>query len=186
MCVIVVKKRGIAMPTKKVLKACATANRDGFGFVSESASYKTMDFEDFYDHLKAVPKKENCIIHFRWATHGSTKVSNCHPFEHNGIYFAHNGVMNVKPYNDKTDSETAFRKYIYPMVVKFGLQSDDLREYMGLIGGTSRYAIMKDGDVALFGSYSQLDGVLYSNMNWYTRYNGKSLYQGIKTFGFTY
>ena len=80
MCVICVKPAGRALPTKAELKAMFVQNHDGCGFACKSFSYHSMDFEDFYESLCRVPKKEPCIIHFRWATHGSVGLGNCHPF----------------------------------------------------------------------------------------------------------
>ena len=80
MCVIVIKPAGHDLPSKSELRKAYEHNSDGCGFVSETATYKSLDFEDFYGHLRKVSRDENCIIHFRWATHGSVCVRNCHPF----------------------------------------------------------------------------------------------------------
>lgn len=166
MCVICVKPAGHALPSKSMLRAMFSCNHDGCGFVSRSLSYHSMDFEDFYESLVKVPKKEACIIHFRWATHGSVGIRNCHPFHDDatGVWFAHNGILDIKPMKDLTDSETAFRKRLVPVIKKYGFMSDKLSaEAYHIIGG-SRFAFMKDGRVRLFGQFVKYDGCLYSNL----------------------
>ena len=150
------------MPSKRLLKAMYAKNPDGMGFVSESDYFRTMDFEEFYKRLKNVPDEENCIIHFRWATHGSIKVSNCHPFHENGVYFAHNGILSIPSVNDKTDSEICFRNKIMPMIEVFGL--DECEEYIDRLRESSRFAIMKDGEIHMYGCYQEMDGIYYSNL----------------------
>ena len=76
MCVIVISPAGHNLPPKSDLRKMYNMNHDGCGFVSKSTTYHSMDFEDFYEHLKAVPKSEPVIIHFRWATHGSVNIKN--------------------------------------------------------------------------------------------------------------
>ena len=166
MCVICVKSAGHALPTKALLRAMYNHNQDGCGFVSKSLSYHSMDFEDFYSVLQKVPKKEACIIHFRWATHGSVNISNCHPFhdDDTGVWFAHNGVLPIRPKKDMTDSETAFRNVLIPVIKRYGYMSDKLSATACRIIGGSRFAFMKDGRVRLFGQFYKYGGCLYSNL----------------------
>lgn len=166
MCVIVVKPAGKSLPTKTDLKRMFNINHDGCGFATPSATYHTMDFEDFYAHLKKVAKKEPCIIHFRWATHGSVKVQNTHPFydKATDTYFAHNGILGVEPKGDKTDSETAFRKYLVPAIKKGGFDGDDLRYAVYNIIGGSKFAFLHGNKLKLFGSFLEYGGCLYSNL----------------------
>lgn len=154
------------MPSKKVLEACHIANPHGMGFVSESEYYKTMSFAQFRKRLSKVSKDENCIIHFRLATHGSVGRKNCHPFQKNGIFFAHNGILPIAPDGDKTDSETAFLRHLYPVAEAFGIQSDELRYEVQKIIGGSKFAFMRDGNVVTFGAFTNIQGVAYSNTRW--------------------
>ena len=166
MCVIIIKHKGVAMPTKKELRAAFQRNHDGCGFVSETDHYKSLDFEDFYARLKKVPKSENCIIHFRWATHGKVSIANCHPFydEKSGTWFMHNGILAITPYNGKTDSETAFRKYLAPTIQKYGLYSKELQTVAGNIIDSSKFAFMQDGQIKTFGRFIEYKGCYYSNL----------------------
>lgn len=166
MCVICVKPAGKNLPTKQDLKRMFDMNHDGCGFVSATMNYHSMNFEDFYNHLIVVPKKEACIIHFRWATHGSIGLANCHPFhdEKTDVWFAHNGILSIKPQGDMTDSETAFRKTLVPIIKKKGFESKALAEASCHIIGGSKFAFMKDGRVRLFGHYEKYGDCLYSNL----------------------
>lgn len=164
MCVIIYKPAGVSLPSYNILKAAYNHNSDGCGFVSTKRSYKSLDFEKFLDNLELVNDEEECIIHFRWATHGSVKRANCHPFCKNSVFFAHNGILSIEPYKDMTDSETAFRAHIYPIIHRFGYDSKQVDEAVSEIIGGSRFALMHKGKVKLYGSFKKLGGCYYSNL----------------------
>lgn len=167
MCVIIIKTAGHKLPKKSELKAAYKRNPDGCGFVSESMSYKSLDFEDFYQHIKDVPKDENCIIHFRWATQGSVSEDNCHPFydQETNTWFAHNGCLPYHPKEDITDSEFAFRKKLVPSLKVNGLYSQAFaRDVNNIIGG-SKFAFMQNGQLKCFGRFIEYGGCYYSNLH---------------------
>lgn len=156
------------MPDKNILKCCYMCNPDGCGFVSESDYYRSLDFDRFCNRLSKVPKGDNCIIHFRFATHGSVKASNCHPFYDSatGTYFAHNGVLPIKTVNDRTDSEMCFRKQILPRLKMYGFDSAKFDMYVNIVRFGTRFAIMHDGRVKMYGDFETINGVYYSNLRW--------------------
>lgn len=154
------------MPKREILDACAMANPDGFGFASEMDYYKTMSYGRFLDRLEMVRTDEACIIHFRLATHGSKRRGNCHPFKVGDLYFAHNGVLPITPDFDKTDSETAFRRYLAKPAAAYGLDSWQLNRAVDAIIGPSKFAFFRDGEIATFGSFVTIDSVRYSNTRW--------------------
>lgn len=166
MCVICIKTAGHKLPTKRELKAMYNRNHDGCGFVSESDHFKSLDFETFYARLKKVPVSENCIIHFRWATHGAVNESNCHPFydEKSDTWFMHNGILRVIPMKGKTDSETAFRRYLAPVIQKHGLYSSQLQRVANNIIDSSKFAFMQHGQLKTFGHFYEYNGCYYSNL----------------------
>ena len=165
MCVIVVVRAGQALPTKKELLAMHRQNPHGMGFASKSIQFKTMDFESFYHRLLFVPIDEDVIIHFRYATHGSIGVKNCHPFKRGKVWFAHNGILDIEPVDDKTDSETAFHYIYYPLIKKYGIESDKLREAVEDTIGWSKFAFLpEDGRARLFGNWQEYQGRMYSNL----------------------
>lgn len=140
-------------------------NPHGCGFVSKTMCFKSLNFNTFLKHLHRVPQDENCIIHFRYATNGSVCKTNCHPFTKNGISFAHNGILNIEPDGDKTDSETAFRNIIYPCIQLYGFESKELGQTVERIIGHSKFALMDgNGKIRLFGDFKAHDGRLYSNL----------------------
>ena len=166
MCVICVKPKGVEMPSKEMLKAMYKANHDGCGFCTPTKSYKGLSLASFMREVKSVDINEPCIMHFRFATHGSVKRSNCHPFydSETGTWFAHNGVLDVMPDKDMTDSETAFRKYFVPYIKRYGLDSDRTRYVIDQVRAYSRFAFLQGEDIRLFGDYQQIEGCMYSNL----------------------
>ena len=156
------------MPPKAILNRCATLNPDGFGFATKDRTYKTLSYSDFLEQLNSIDKYETAILHFRYATHGSIKEANCHPFKDRktGVAFAHNGVLSIKTANDMTDSETAFRGVIAPAINKHGFDSDEFITAVYSVIGSSRFAfINKDGEYRLYGTFVQHHGCWYSNRN---------------------
>jgi hypothetical protein len=175
MCCIIYKPAGQPLPSDKILTTIARINHDGFGLVTENRYFRSLDFEHFMAVLHEVRDDEECIIHMRWATHGSVALYNCHPFKIGDVYFAHNGVLPYQPINDTTDSEFAFRYKIMPVVKKHGYMSHKVDEVVGQIIGTSRFAMMHRGKVRLFGDYTVIDGIYYSNTRWLNYLNSAHL-----------
>lgn len=164
MCVIIVKRKGIELPTDLLLYKAAKINHDGCGFVSSNGSYyRSLDYNKFADKFyKDVSKEDSCIIHFRWATQGSTRICNCHPFYKHGIYFAHNGVLPYYPQSDETDSQYAFEKYLLPIINDYGFTKYS-KAFIDSVRGNSRFAFMQDGKIYLYGDYKSYYGLLLSN-----------------------
>lgn len=168
MCCIIYKPKGVQMPSLDTLAKIKKLNHNGYGFVSTNHFHKGLDYRTFLRHLSEVGDDEDCIIHFRLATQGSICRANCHPFEKDGVYFAHNGVLRTLPVNDMTDSEIVFRYQIYPDVIQrygYGTKQADwaIRQ---ICGNSSRFAMMYQGEVRLYGDYKIVDGVYYSNLRW--------------------
>ena len=166
MCCIIYKPKDVQMPTLDILNKVQRINHDGYGFVSSKHRYKSMNYCKFLDHLSMVGVDEGCIIHMRFATHGSKCRKNCHPFVENGVYFAHNGVLPIKSVNDMTDSEIFFRSQVYPLVERYGYESEVTESFISAAAGSSRFAMMYRGKVKLYGNYMKLNGVYYSNLRW--------------------
>lgn len=167
MCVLIYKPKGRPLPSNETLKACCYANPHGFGFVTMNGyRFRTMDEKKFIDKLYSkVTIEDEVMIHCRFATHGSKRVANCHPFKFNDVYFAHNGILNIKPYRDKTDSETAFISILYPVIEKYGIHSQELKKEVNNIIGGSKFCIFdtKLKVARIFGDYSLFEGCYYSN-----------------------
>lgn len=164
MCLLLVKPKGAKMPSLDIIRKAAIHNPDGFGFVSTRHNCRTLYFREFVEQLRQVKTDENCIIHFRFATHGSVKLSNCHPFHDGSTWFAHNGILNIQPEKDMTDSETAF-KYVYmPAIKRGGLDGQELHDAVSDTIGYSKFAFLKDNKIKMFGNFTQINGCYYSNL----------------------
>lgn len=166
MCCIIYKPKGVPMPSLGTLAKIMKLNHNGYGFVSTNHFHKGLDYRTFLRHLSEVGDDEDCIIHFRLATHGSICRANCHPFVKNDVYFAHNGVLNVYPVGDMTDSEIAFRAKIYPAVERYGYGTQEVHQLISSFVGYSKFAMMYKGEVRLYGDYAKINGVYYSNLRW--------------------
>ena len=168
MCIIIAKPAGVRVPPMAILRRCAALNPHGFGFATKNRIYKTLNLDAFLKELQTISKDETAILHFRYATHGSVKASNCHPFRdaETGLSFAHNGVLNIAPINDMTDSETAFKTLLAPAFKEHGFDSDKfINANYSIIGGSRFAYIDKNGDYRLYGAFTHYKGCWYSNRN---------------------
>lgn len=170
MCVIIVKPAGQQFPSDDILRRAHAYNPHGCGFASTNHHYKGMDFDKFLEHLHKVDESEACIIHMRYATHGSIKTANCHPFRDRGVWFAHNGILPITPIGDMTDSETAFRTEIAPVIRECGFGSKDMDEIATEVAGVSRFAFLKGKDIRTYGRFFKMRGCEYSNLNFMPRF----------------
>jgi predicted glutamine amidotransferase len=118
-------------------KIAATANPDGFGFAISTGkkivTYHSMDFDEVANKFIDLRPTHNgpAIFHFRWATHGSETVANCHPFflgNDSQSVVGHNGVLPVAiPKGDVRSDTKVFAQDIMPSVG--GILSLDDDEY---------------------------------------------------------
>ncbi|MDR0763754.1 MAG: class II glutamine amidotransferase [Bacteroidales bacterium] len=114
--------------------------------------------------IETVSESENCIIHFRFATTGSIKPANAHPFRCKDVYFAHNGVLRIETQNDKTDSETFFEQTLYPAIDRYGIASKEVSAIMKPVSLYSRFALMQGETLKTFGGFTKYEGCYYSNL----------------------
>jgi glutamine phosphoribosylpyrophosphate amidotransferase len=130
--------------------------------------FKTLSIERFLNEVGKVDTSEPCILHFRFATHGSIKISNCHPFKKSGVCFSHNGVLHtVRAMQDMTDSETLFINEVMPLINEYGFDSNEVVEQLEqyAIFEYSRFALhnQKTGQIITFGRFHDYQGCKYSN-----------------------
>ncbi len=170
MCVIIVKKAGVKLPSREVLRAAFQANPDGCGFATSGGYvWRGLRFGDFLKKFKEHAKEdENVMIHFRWATHGSVKQANCHPFTaeegDNKVVFMHNGVLNIPSVNDMTDSEICFRRKIMPALTEDKFEvTDKVKEVINGVIGSSKFAMLINGKMKLFGRWEKYGDLICSN-----------------------
>lgn len=183
MCVICYKPKGVETPDRETLYAMYHANSHGCGFCTPTKLYRGLSFDTFYKAIKKVSTNEPCIIHFRLATHGSIRRANCHPFydRETNTFFAHNGVLNIQPDKDKTDSETAFRHIFVPYIQQYGLQSAELRDTVIQVRANtgSKFIFMQGDNITMFGDFLPFDGCYVSNKR-FLAYLGESSYFAYK------
>ncbi|MEG1693449.1 MAG: class II glutamine amidotransferase [Bacteroidales bacterium] len=148
-----------------LLKKFKKRNPDGFGLCTPTINFKGLDYDKFIKVVKTISENEQVLIHLRYATAGSIRDSNCHPFldKATNTYFMHNGVLNYTPKDDITDSEYAFREYIIPLLI-YGINSKEIDICINHIIGASRFALMQNNDVKLFGTWYEYHGLMLSNM----------------------
>ena len=77
----------------------------------------------------------------------------------------HNGILAITPFKGKTDSETAFIKYLAPTIRRYGLYSKELQTVAGNIIDSSKFAFMQDGQIKTFGHFIEYKGCFYSNLH---------------------
>ena len=65
---------------------------------------------------------------------------------------------------DKTDSETAFIRYLYPYIEQYGLHSPEAEKMVLNIIESSKFAFMQGDDVRLFGHFEEWQGCYFSNL----------------------
>lgn len=169
MCVICYIPKGVETPSKRVLRAMHEANPHGMGFCTPTKFCKGLNYDYFLQQLSKRDINEPCILHFRYATNGSVKRANCHPFKQGDVYFAHNGILDIRAKNDMTDSETAFIKYLYPCIKKYGFDSKQFGDVVSDIIGGSKFAFMQGDDVVLFGEFYPNYGCYFSNLRFKSR-----------------
>lgn len=170
MCVLIVKNKGVKMPSQNIFNACVKANPHGFGIATPTSIFKTLNAKEFLAECKKIDAETPAIIHCRLATHGSIKKENCHPFEAKNWIFAHNGILhNIEPYKDTTDSETAFKQIFLPLIIaNKGITPNVANVINEIKGFGSKFAFMnkENAQIFTFGEFEKIDGVLYSNTRW--------------------
>jgi len=89
MCILIIKPKGVDVPTQSEINTAFENNNDGFGMAySSSGDDKVtikkgaLTIEKVYEMLDSVsrPKSKNMVLHFRIATEGAICPGNCHPF----------------------------------------------------------------------------------------------------------
>ena len=158
------------MPNNSILERAARHNPHGFGFCTPQKTYKTLSLKAFMKKIRKIDANEPCILHFRYATTGSVKRANCHPFKEGDIRFVHNGVLRIETRNDMTDSETFFKNDVMPVVKQCGFGSVGLRKFMLERAGYSKFALMKGSEISVYGDFQEIEGCHYSNLRFLNYY----------------
>lgn len=193
MCVILVKERGIELPTKDVLESCWKRNPDGAGFMFNDCNKVVimkgfMTFEEFYLRLQTANefyhlKEKGLVIHFRIATSGLKDKGNCHPYPITNdnldlrksfivtdLGIAHNGIIRNYNGTDKVLNDTQ----LFIKNDLFELNSLDKKFYKNtifqsmierLIDGSRLVFLNKKGEIIKLGNWFQDGNYYFSNLN---------------------
>jgi len=184
MCVIAVKKRGVALPNGDTLRACFDANPDGTGYmvarggqVHIRKGFMTLD--DLLADLKTfnVSKRDALVLHFRIATHGGISKATTHPFPVAASYktmrllnqsvdlaIAHNGVLDLDSGSDKASDSMALAKALHNNP---SMLNGDGKLLELAISGSRVVSLDGSGTLRLFGrGWSKEKCVSYSNSHW--------------------
>lgn len=193
MCVILVKERGIELPTKDILESCWKRNPDGAGFMFNDCDKVVimkgfMTFEEFYLRLQTANefyhlKEKGLVIHFRIATSGLKDKGNCHPYPISNdnldlrksfitteLGVAHNGI--IRSYNGKNNILNDTQLFIKNDL--FELNSLDKKFYKNvifqsmierLIDGSRLVFLNKKGEIIKLGNWFHNGNYYFSNLN---------------------
>lgn len=196
MCIIIAKKKGNRLPTKKELEYSFQHNPDGAGFMYTDNGKVVIDkgymtFEKFYERYKALCKDFNnfkdksLVIHCRIGTAGSNNAQNTHPYPlTNNIFkmhklhtttnvgIAHNGIISdynpTKDDGDVNDTQNFIKTYLY-YLSSFDKTFYKRKHHQDTIADitSSRFAILDSSDnLYLIGGFVLEDNLSFSNRNY--------------------
>jgi predicted glutamine amidotransferase len=152
------------MPDMSRFKEASIQNGDGFGFaILEKKGFvkaHSMNFNEIANKFVDARDKHKgpAIFHFRWATHGSETVDNCHPFllgQDPTSVMGHNGILPVKiPKDDRRSDTKVFAEDIMPAIG--GITSLDDTKYFDELetwAGGNKLVFLTHNDDAKYNWY---------------------------------
>lgn len=179
MCVIIAKPMGANMPDIKTIIAAMDANPDGFaiaypknGKIHTFRTLSKVEMADYYATRFNTLKETAFVFHARIATHGTKVLSNCHGWTClKGKYaFFHNGILSITARDNMTDSETFLRDIYEPIASKYGHKGAE--PAIHAVIGTSKFAFINGrGAIKMYGTWTERNGVYYSNTHFMYDYN---------------
>lgn len=102
MCVIIHQKKDKRQVTLDEFQSSWHTNPHGFGMMyfynGSVRTYKSMNINEAWQEYKKLSDdlmdETDFVLHFRFSTHGTIGLANCHPFHcGNGKYLVHNWVL---------------------------------------------------------------------------------------------
>jgi hypothetical protein len=183
-CLAIYKPSGVIVPHDHL--------EEGFVSNPHSAGFAVVDrghmrvFKGFYKYAEFLEAylpwaEHQALIHFRWATHGTRGVKNCHPFwVTDETVMIHNGVLDIDTKTKPKRSDTWH--YVDGVLAPMAKRDPDffLRPeiaYMGsqAISGSKFCFLRRDGQ---YGIWNEEDGHWESGV-WYSN-------KSYKSYGFGY
>lgn len=158
MCILIASTDG-ELPTLAELYACEESNPHGIGIAwSDGDSLtirKAMNLADFLPMLVDKPEDAPYVLHFRYATHGTVNLDNCHPFSIGGeTAMAHNGILPWRSTETHSDTRCFAKDILRPNRREVWKQS--FRSHIeDFIGDHNKLAFIdKFGQVAIYNETS--------------------------------
>lgn len=170
-------------PKKSELVCACDNNPDGFGFafhlgdkiITGHSLNKNDAIKRFFKLREKYPESY-ALFHARYATHGSIKIENCHPYNigNKNSILAHNGVLPIKPNANDDRSDTKI--FAEDWLTKLGLENLDKPEFFADIENFcsgSKLVIFTTETKMKYGVYvinehlgHKKNGVWYSNYSY--------------------
>ena len=151
-------------PDVERFETAAIGNPDGFGFaiLDKNKIHKahSMNFQETMNKFLDMRTKHTgpALFHFRWATHGSETIDNCHPFllgnDPNSVV-AHNGILPVAILKGDDRSDTkVFAEDIMPAVGGItSLDDDKYHKELSEWAKGNKLVFLTNNDDALYDFY---------------------------------
>jgi hypothetical protein len=178
MCLLTFIPDGV-MPDMEKFRVAAVNNPDGFGFAilgdDRILTGHSMSFEEAAEQFIDLRSRNSgpALFHFRWATHGSETIDNCHPFflgQDGKSVVAHNGILPVKILKGDDRSDTkVFAEDIMPAIGGIvALDDDEYFKKLSQWATGSKLAFLTLNDDAKYNWYlvNEQDGHWADDMWW--------------------
>jgi len=162
MCQAIVKPSNVTL-SKRLLKAAWRDNPHSGGFAYRNPESNTIHIDKGYFTFKTFwrafrPYQHlDCLIHFRFATHGARTIENCHPFPLGpNAAIIHNGILSKfipPPTSPKSDTRHFVEDFLAPSLlpagnIKHALETSAVKSLIeSLIGGSKLATLTPDGFV---------------------------------------
>lgn len=189
MCIIVASPQNSKFPDMEILQTCFKNNPDGAGIMwaSNGSVYVEkgfMQWGQFEKFITTMKEKRDLdklaiVLHFRIATHAGVVAHATHPFPitdeeimlkslsfKSDIAVVHNGIISMADIGTKfqmSDTQMFIKDYLSLMEFPRQLETQKGRELIARMIESKMTFLEKDGTITYIGSFTEDNGVYYSN-----------------------
>lgn len=177
MCIIIYKPKGKNFPKTEDLKKYWDCNPDGAGLAIQKEGKievikGIMDFKDLEILLNLIEtENHNIALHFRARSKGEVNPHSTHPFllgdQPKTLWYLtqkpvlfHNGTLSQFGSENKSDSQE-LAEWLGKFYGK--LKLNEIAEILSKIDAHDKFLLMAPEKIYLIGSWSEKDGIYYSN-----------------------
>lgn len=190
MCIVIYIPEGKEIPLEH-LETSHYNNEDGAGFMYVDLDGNVVGHKGYMEYQELITDLTNkgfikgntlCpklpfAIHFRMATHGGVSPGKCHPFPASkdkdelhsldwthefGV--AHNGIMGQFAKPGLSDTQGFIQDVLSDVELLRELpENEALKSLLSKVISSSKFIVMDEKNVLLFGNWLEVDGVFYSN-----------------------